>query len=76
MAAKRTSSLADRIVLRGRLGTAFGGGEERVDVGGASEVADDGSYRVGMKMKPPGDLISRCGFVKIGAADLVVAVGR
>jgi hypothetical protein len=75
-AAKRTGSLVDRIAFRGRLGAGPGGGEERADVGFASEVADDGSYRVGVKMKPLGDLIGRCGFVKVGAADLVVPVGR
>ena len=75
-AAKRTGSLVDRIAFRGRLGARPSGDEERVDVRFASEVADDGSYRVGVKMKPLGDFLGGCGFVKVGAADLVVPVGR
>ena len=76
LAAKRTSLLVNCIAFRGRLGAGPRGGEERVDIWVASEVADDGSYRAGVKMKPLGDLIGRCGLVKIGAADLVVPVGR
>ena len=76
LAAKRAGSLVDRIAFRGRLAAGPGGGEERVDVGVASEVADDGSYGVGVKMKPLGDFIGGCGFVEVGAADLVVPVGR
>ena len=47
----------DRIAFRGGLATGLGGGEEGVDVGVASEVADDGSDGADMKMKPLGDFI-------------------
>ena len=76
LAAKLAGSLVNRIAFRGRLGAGLGGREKRVDVWVASEVADDGSYRAGVKMKPLGDLIGGCGFVKVGAADLVAPVGR
>jgi hypothetical protein len=75
-AAKLTGSLVNSIAFGGRLGAGLGGREKRVDVWVASEVADDGSYRAGVKMKPLGDLIGGCGFVKVGAADLVAPVDR
>ena len=75
-AAKLTGSLANSIALWGRLGARRGSREKRVDVWVASEVADDGSYRAGVKMKPFDDLIGGCGFAKIGAADLVAPLDR
>ena len=74
-AAKLTGSLMNSIAFRRHLGAGLGGGEKRVDVWVASEVADDGSYRAGVKMKSPGDQIGRCGFVIIGATDLVTPMG-
>ena len=68
--------LMDRVAFWRGLGAGSGGGKEHVDVGIASEVADDGSYRVGVKMKPPGDFIGGCAFAKVGAADFVLALGR
>ena len=76
LAAKFAGSLVNRIAFRGRLATGPGGGEERVDVGVASEVADDRSNGADMKMKPLGDFIGGCGLVEVGAADLVVTLGR
>jgi len=76
LAAKRTGSLVDRIAFRGGFWAGPSDGEERVDVGGTGEVTDDGSYRVRVKMKPLGDFIGRSGFAKVGATDLVAAVGR
>ena len=60
LAAEFAGSLVDRIAFRGGLATGPGGGEERVDVGVASEVADDGSNGTDMKMKPLGDFIGGC----------------
>ena len=52
------------------------GGEEGVDVGVASEVADDGSDGADMEMKSLGELVGGCGFVEVSAADLVATLGR
>jgi hypothetical protein len=76
LAAKRTGSVVDRIAFGGRFATGPDGGEESVDVGVASEVADDRSNGVNMKLKPLGDVVGRCGFVEVSAADLVVTLGR
>jgi len=76
LAAKRAGSLVDRIAYWRRPATGPDGGEERVDVGVASEVVDDSSNGADMKMKPLGDVIGGCGFVEVSTADLVVTVGR
>ena len=76
LAAELAGPVADRITFRGRLTTRPDGCEERVDVGGASKVADDRSNSIHVKMKSPGDFFGGCGFSEIGAADLVVTVGR
>ena len=68
--------LMDRVAFWRCPGAGFGRCEEYVDVGDTSEVSDDGSYRVGVKMKPPGDFIGGCAFAKVGAADFVLALGR
>ena len=76
MAAEIAGALLDCLAFWRCPGAGSGRGEEYVDVGGASEVADDGSYRVGVEMKPPDDFSGGCAFAKVGAADFVVALGR
>src|SRR5512142_2932153 len=51
-------------------------GEERVSVGGASEVADDGSDGANMEMEPLGELVGGCALAEVSAADLVAALSR
>ena len=55
LAAELAGPVADRITFRGRLTARPDGCEERVDVGGASKVADDGSNSIHVKIKSPGD---------------------
>ena len=76
LTAKRAGLYVDRIAFWGNLATGLGSGEERVDVGVPSEIVDDDSNGSDMKMKPLGDVIGRCGFVEVSAADLVATVGR
>ena len=76
LAAESAGALVDCIAFRGRFPARPRGREERVDVWVASEVANDSSYRVGVEMKPRGDLIGRRRFAKVGAADLVAPMGR
>src|SRR5208282_6214550 len=77
LAAEFAGMLVDRIAFRGRLGTGPGGGcEECVDVGVASEVADDRSNGTHRKMKPLSDVIGGCRLVEVSAADLVMTLGR
>jgi len=52
-----------------------GGGEERVDVGVAGEVADDRTNGTDMEMKPLGDFGGGYRFVEVRATDLVVTLG-
>ena len=76
LASEVAGPLMDRIAFRGRLATGPGGGEESVDVGLASEVADDRSNGTDMKIKPLGDFSGGCGFVEVSATDLVVTLGQ
>src|SRR5271170_3137937 len=68
--------LMDRRAFWGGLGTGPVDAEERVDVGVASEVSDDGADGVDMELKPLGELASGCAFVEVGSADLVAALWR
>ena len=63
-------SLVDGITFRGCLGAGPGGGEERVDVGVACEVADDRTNGTDMELKPLGDFAGGYRFVAIRATDL------
>src|SRR5208283_6025982 len=54
LAAEFAGPLVNGITFRGCLATGLGGGEKRVDVGVASEVADDHSNGTDMKMKTAG----------------------
>ena len=74
LAAEFAGPLVDRIAFRGRLAPGPGGGEEGVDVGVASEVADDRPDGIDMELEPLGDVIGGRGLVEVGAADLVVAL--
>ena len=65
----------DGITFRGTLAAGLGGGEERVEVGVASEVADDRSNGTDMKIEPLGDFVGGGGFVEVSATDLVVPLG-
>ena len=62
--------------FRGGLATGRRGGEEGVDVGVASEVADDGSDGADMELEPLGELFGGGTLEEVGAADLVAALGR
>ena len=75
MAAQRAGPLLDGITFWGGLATGPGSGEEGVDVGSASKVADDRSNGTDMKMKPLSDFVSGCRFVEVGATDLIVPLG-
>ena len=75
LAAERAGSVADRIAFGRRLATGLGGGEERVDVRVAGEVADDRSNGTDMKIEPLGDFVGGGGFVEVSATDLVVTLG-
>ena len=74
LAAEFAGPLVDGITFRGGLATGPGGGEERVDVGVASEVADDRSNGTDMKRKPLGDFLGGCLIVEVSRTDLVVAL--
>jgi hypothetical protein len=76
LAAKRASPLADRGAFWGDLGPRPSSGEDQVNVGVASEIADNGSNGSDMKMKPLGDVIGGCGFVEVSATDLVASLSR
>ena len=75
LAAELAGPVGDRITFRGRLTTRPDGCEERVDVGGASKVADDRSNSIHVKIKSLGDFFGGCRIVEISAADLVVTWG-
>jgi hypothetical protein len=63
-------SLVDGITFRGCLGAGPGGGEERVDVGVACEVADDRTNGTDMELKPLGDFAGGYRFVAVRATVL------
>lgn len=69
------SPLVDGIAFRGGLAAGRGGGEERADVGGVGEVADDRPNGTDVELEPPGDLVGGDGFVEVSATDLVVTLG-
>src|SRR5262249_15054323 len=73
LATEFAGPLVDGIALRGGLAAGRSGGEGRLDVGGAGEVADDRSHGPDMEMEPPGDLVGGDRFEGGGATDLVVA---
>ena len=75
LAAEFAGPLVNSITFRGCLATRPGGGEERVDVGVASEVADDRLNGTDMKMKPLGDFGGGCLIVEVSPTDLVVTLG-
>src|SRR5438045_3633448 len=69
------SPLVDGNTFRGRLAAGLGGGEERVEVGVASKVADDRSNGTDMKIEPLGDFLGGCLIVEVSTTDLVVTLG-
>ena len=75
LAAEFAGPLVNGITFRGCLATRPGGGEERVDVGVASEVADDRLNGTDVKMKPLGDFGGGCLIVEVSPTDLVVTLG-
>ena len=75
LAAEFAGPLVDGITFRGCLAAGPGGGEERVDVGVACEVADDRRNGTDMEMKPLGDFVGGYRFVEVRATDLVVTLG-
>ncbi len=74
MVAEFAGPLVNGITFRGCLATGPGCGEERVDVGVASEVADDRSNGTDVKMKPLGDFVGGCLIVEVSPTDLVVTL--
>ncbi len=74
LAAEFAGPLVNGITFRGCLATGPGCGEERVDVGVASEVADDRSNGTDVKMKPLGDFVGGCLIVEVSPTDLVVTL--
>ena len=75
LAAEFAGPLVDGITFRGCLATGPGGGEERVEVGVASKVADDRSNGTDMKMKPLGDFVGGCLIVEVSTTNLVMTLG-
>jgi len=75
LAAEFAGPLVAGITFRGCLAAGPGGGEERVDVGVACEVADDRRNGTDMEMKPLGDFVGGYRFVEVRATDLVVTLG-
>ena len=68
LAAEFAGPLAAGITFRGCLAAGPGGGEERVDVGVACEVADDRTNGTDMELKPLGDFGGGYRFVELGTA--------
>jgi hypothetical protein len=75
LAAEFAGPLVDGITFRGCLAAGPGCGEERVEVGVASKVADDRSNGTDIKMKPLGDFVGWCLIVEVSTTDLVVTLG-
>ena len=76
LAAELAGPVVDRVAFRGRLATGLRGGEERVDVRVAREVADDRADGADMEMELLGEFVGGGTLVEVSAADLVAALGR
>lgn len=74
LVAEFAGPLIDRRAFRGGLGTGPVDCEERVDVGVASEVSDDGPDGVDMELEPFGELAGGRAVVEVSPADLVAAL--
>ncbi len=68
LAAEFAGPLVAGITFRGCLAAGPGGGEERIDVGVACEVADDRTNGTDMELKPLGDFGGGYRFVELGTA--------
>ena len=75
LTAELAGPLVDRLSFRRSLAPGPSGCEEGVDVGVASEVADDRSNGTDVKMKPLGDFVGGCLIVEVSPTDLVVTLG-
>jgi hypothetical protein len=75
LAAEFAGPLVDGVTSRGCLAAGPGDGEERADVGGTGEVADDRTNGTDMEMEPLGDFVGGDRFVEVSATDLVVTLG-
>ena len=75
-AAEGAGTFLNRLAFRGGLATERLGGKEGVDVGVVREVVDDGSDGADMELEPLGELVGGGILKEVGAAELVVTLGR
>ena len=74
LVAEFAGPLMDRRAFWGGLGTGPVDGEERVDIGVASEVSDDGPDGVDLELEAFSELSGGCAFVEVSPADLVASL--
>jgi hypothetical protein len=74
LVAEFAGPLMDRRAFWGGLGTGPVGGEERVDVGFASEVSNDGPDGVALELEPLGELSGGRAVEEVIPADLVASL--
>jgi hypothetical protein len=74
LVAEFAGPLMDRRAFWGGLGTGPVDAEERIDVGVASEVSDDGADGVDLELEPLRKLAGGRAVVEVSPADLVAAL--